>query len=94
MRVFAITALVAGLAASPFANAADKAKATRHLTADQAMACIKQASAARSGAMITKLEVSIDDGRKICDVHFEDAKGKNTSAHVDVAANKVLRVKD
>ena len=94
MRLLAISALAAGLAMSPYAFSADKAKATRHLTADQAMACIKHASGARAGGMITKMEVSIDDGRTICDVHFEDAKGKNSSAHVDVAANKVLRVKD
>ena len=30
----------------------------------------------------------------ICEVHMEDAKGKNYEAHVDVAANKLLRVKD
>jgi hypothetical protein len=80
MRVLAISALVAGLAVVPYAFSAEKAKATRHLTADQATNCIKQASAARAGA-ITKLEVSVDDGRTI----FE--------AHVDVAANKV-RLKD
>jgi len=94
MRLLAITALVAGVATSPYVFSADKAKATRHLTTDQAIACIKHASGARAGGMITKLEVSIDDGRTICDVHFEDAKGKNFSAHVDVAGNKVLRVKD
>jgi len=44
--------------------------------------------------MITKMEVSIDDGKTICDVHFEDSKGKNTSAHIDVAANKIHKVKD
>lgn len=94
MRVLATTLLITGLSMSPYAIGADKAKATRHLTADQATACIKQAAAARAGAMITKVEVSIDDGKTICDVHFEDSKGKNSSAHVDVAANKVLRVKD
>lgn len=94
MRVLAIAALVSGLVASPHVLSADKAKATRHLTSDQATACIKQAAGARAGAMITKLEVSIDDGKTICDVHFEDSKGKNSSAHIDVAANKVLRVKD
>jgi uncharacterized membrane protein YkoI len=93
MRLFAISALVAGLAASPAALSADKAKATRHLTADQAVSCIKMASAARAGN-ITKIEIDVDDGRTICEVHMEDAKGKNYEAHVDVAANKVLRVKD
>ena len=94
MRLLAITALAVGLTASPYVFSADKAKATRHLTIDQAVACIKHASGARAGGMVTKMEVSIDDGKTICEVHFEDAKGKNYSAHVDVAANKVLRVKD
>jgi uncharacterized membrane protein YkoI len=93
MRAIAISALVAGLVASPFALSADKAKATRHLSADQALSCIKQASAARPGN-ITKMEIDVDKGRTICEVHFEDAKGKNFEARVDVAANKVLQVKD
>jgi hypothetical protein len=94
MRLIPIAFLVAGIAVSPYALSAEKAKATRHLTADQATSCIKQASGAKAGAYITKLEVSIDDGRTVCQVHFEDDKGKNSQAHVDVAGNKVLRVKD
>ena len=94
MRALAISALAVGLVASPIGFSAEKAKATRHLTAEQATSCIKHASGARAGAYVTKLEVSIDDGRTICQVHFEDDKGKNSQAHVDVAANKVLRVKD
>lgn len=93
MRAVAISALVAGLVASPVAFGADRAKATRHLTADQAVACIKQASSARAGH-VTKMEIDVDNGRTICEVHLEDAKGKNFEAHIDVAANKVLRVKD
>jgi uncharacterized membrane protein YkoI len=93
MRAIAISALVAGLVASPIALGADKAKPTRHLTTDQALSCIKQASAAKPGN-ITKMELDIDNGRTICEVHFEDAKGKNFEAHVDVAANKVVKVKD
>jgi hypothetical protein len=94
MRVLAISALAAGLLASPYGFSADKAKATRHLTADQATNCIKQAAGAKAGGYITKLEVSVDDGKTICEVHFEDSKGKNSEAKVDVAANKVLKVKD
>jgi hypothetical protein len=95
MRQLVFTALIAGsLAATlPVASAADKERATRHLTAAQATACIKHAASARAGS-ITKLEVKVDDNRTICEVHMEDAKGKNYEAHVDVAANKVLRVKD
>jgi hypothetical protein len=81
------------LAASPFVSGADKDRAQKHLSAAQATACIKHASSARAGN-ITKLEVKVDDNRTICEVHLEDAKGKNFEAHVDVAANKVLRIKD
>jgi hypothetical protein len=87
------SALALGIGASPAALAAERAKPTRHLTADQAVACVKLASGARAGN-ITKMEIDVDDGRTICEVHFEDAKGKNFEAHVDVAANKVIRVKD
>jgi uncharacterized membrane protein YkoI len=96
MRLLTIgvfSALMVGIAVSPVTFSAEKAKASRHLTADQAMTCIKMASAARAGN-ITKLEIDVDDGRTICEVHLEDAKGKNFEAHVDVSANKVLRVKD
>ena len=93
MRTLAISALVAGLIASPVAFGADKAKATRHVTTDQATSCIKLASAARPGS-ITKMELDVDNGRTICEVHFEDSKGKNFEAHVDVAANKVVKLKD
>lgn len=87
------SALVLGIGASPAALGAERAKPLRHLTAEQAVACIKLASGAKAGN-ITKLEVEVDDGRTICEVHIEDAKGKDFEAQVDVAANKVIRVKD
>jgi hypothetical protein len=95
MRHLTITALIAGslVAALPAASAADKERAQKHLTAAQATACIKHATSTRAGN-ITKLEVKVDDNRTICEVHLEDAKGKNFEAQVDVAANKVLRIKD
>jgi hypothetical protein len=94
MRPMPITLFAAVLiAAAPLASGADKDRATKHLTAAQATSCIKHATSARAGS-ITKLEVKVDDNRTICEVHLEDAKGKNFEAHVDVAANKVLRIKD
>jgi hypothetical protein len=95
MRRFVISAAVAGffVIMSPHSVAADKARAQKHMTADQVSACVKQAVGARAGN-ITKLEVKVDDNRTICEVHLEDAKGKNFEAHIDVAANKLLRVKD
>lgn len=81
------------IAGSSVAFSADKARAPKHLTAAQVSSCIQQATSARAGN-ITKLEVKVDDNRTICELHLEDAKGKNFEAHVDVAANKVLRVKD
>jgi hypothetical protein len=93
MRQQVISGVLVGLflAASVSAIAADKAP--KHLTADQASACIKQAVSARAGN-VTKLEVKVDDNRTICEVHLEDAKGKNFEAQIDVAANKLLRLKD
>ena len=95
MRRFVISAAVAGffVIMSPHSVAADKARAQKHMTADQVSACVKQAVGARAGN-ITKLEVKVDDNRTICEVHLEDAKGNNFEAHIDVAANKLLRVKD
>jgi hypothetical protein len=81
------------IAAAPISSGADKPRAQKHLTAAQATACIKQATSARAGN-IKKIEVEVDDNRTICQVHLEDAKGKDFEAHVDVAANKVVRVKD
>jgi hypothetical protein len=81
------------ISGSSVALSADKARATKHMTAAQVSSCVQQATSTRAGN-ITKLEVKVDDNRTICEVHLEDAKGKNFEAHVDVAANKVLRVKD
>lgn len=81
------------MSGSSVALSADKARATKHMTAAQVSSCVQQATSTRAGS-ITKLEVKVDDNRTICEVHLEDAKGKNFEAHVDVAANKVLRVKD
>ena len=90
--------LSAGLAAfviagSSAAFSADKARAPKHLTAALVTSCVQQATSSRTGN-ITKLEVKVDDNRTICELHLEDAKGKNFEAHVDVAANKVMRIKD
>jgi len=79
------------IAATSGALAADRAP--KHLTAAQVSSCIEHATKARAGN-ITKLEVKVDDNRTICELHLEDAKGKNYEAQVDVAANKVLRIKD
>ena len=90
--------LSAGLAILVFTGSsivfsADKARALKHLTAAQVSSCVQHATSARAGS-ITKLEVKVDDNRTICELHLEDAKGKNFEAHVDVASNKVLRIKD
>lgn len=79
------------IAGSSIALSADKV--LKQLTAAQVTSCVQQATSARAGN-ITKLEVKVDDKRTICELHLEDAKGKNFEAHVDVAANKVLRIKD
>jgi len=95
MRQSLVTGMVAGLllSVSSVSGAADRPRALKHLTADEVSACVKQAVSARTGN-IKKVEVKVDNNRTICEVHLEDAKGKNFETHVDVAAKTVLRVKD
>jgi uncharacterized membrane protein YkoI len=81
------------LAGSHTVLAAEKERAPRQVTADQAIACIKHAVAARAGH-VTDVDIKVNDNRTICEVSLVDAKGKKFEAHVDVAANKVVRVKD
>ena len=89
--VFSAGLVIFTITATSVALGADRAP--KHLTAAQVSSCVQHATAARAGT-ITKLEVKVDDNRTICELHMEDAKGKNYEAHVDVAANKVLRIKD
>jgi hypothetical protein len=81
------------LSLTSLSGAADRPRALKHLTADEVSACVKQAVSARAGN-IKKVEVKVDNNRTICEVHLEDAKGKDFETHVDVAAKTVLRVKD
>jgi uncharacterized membrane protein YkoI len=86
-----IVAIVA--ASSMAAWAADKARAPKELSGEQAIACIKHALGAKPGNL-RELEVKIENSRTVCEVEVVDASGKKFEVYVDVAANKVLRVED
>ena len=88
---YLIVAIVA--AGSTAAWAADKSRAPKELTGEQAIACIKHALSAKAGSL-RELEVKIENSRTVCEVEVIDASGKKFEVYVDVAANKVLRVDD
>lgn len=81
------------LLASHVGLSADSARPQKHITSEQAIACIKLAVAAKAGS-VTELDVKIENNRTICEVEVIDAKGKKYEVYVDVAANKVARVEE
>lgn len=68
-------------------------RAPKHLTADQAMMCIKTAVGAKAGN-IRELEVKIEGNRTVCEVEMIASDGKKHEVYIDVGANKVLRIED
>ena len=86
-----LCAICFGIIPSTFA--AETARAPKHLSAEQAIACIKLAVATRAGN-VTELEAKVDNNKTLCEVEITDAKGKKYEVYVDVAANKVIRVED
>ena len=83
------------VAASSFAPLGISAepKAAKQVTADQAIACIKLAVAAKAGN-VREMEVKADSNRTVCEVEIVATDGKKHEVYVDVAAAKVLRVED
>jgi uncharacterized membrane protein YkoI len=63
------------------------------VTAEQAIACIKTALAARQGRL-KDLEIEVKSGKTMCEVEIVDTNGRKVEVHVDVAANTVTRVED
>lgn len=74
-------------------NAAQSKRAEELVSAEQAIACIKAAVAERQGR-VKELEIDVERGRTICEVEVIDANGRKFEVHVDVAANKVVKVDD
>lgn len=80
------------LAAGQAAVSADAARAARYLTAEQAGACIKHALAAKPGHVL-ELEAKVDNNRTMCEVEIVGTDGKKYEVIVDVAGDKVAKVK-
>jgi uncharacterized membrane protein YkoI len=60
------------------------------LTADQAMACIRTAVAARPG-LVKKVEVDDEDGERLCEVKIVTETGQKYELHVDLDTNTVVK---
>ena len=91
-RISGALIIVSAIGASANLNAAEP-RAPKHVTADQAMMCIKAAIGARAGS-IRELEVKVESNRTVCEVEVIAADGKKHEVYIDVGANKVLRVED
>ena len=66
-------------------------RAPRHVSADQAIACIKSALSAKPGN-IREMEAKRDGNKTVCEVEVIASDGKKFEVSVDVATGKVLRV--
>ena len=87
--VLYIFALVMTAAAFPALSA--EPRAPKHLTAEQAVACIKSAVAAKAGN-VRELEAKVESNKTVCEVEIIASDGKKFEIYVDVASGKVLRV--
>jgi uncharacterized membrane protein YkoI len=68
---------------------------SRHptITAEQAIACVKTASAAKPG-LLREVEVDDEKGTRLCEVKIVAENGQEYEVYVDVAADKVVRIKE
>jgi uncharacterized membrane protein YkoI len=67
--------------------------ATAALTADQAMACITTAVAAKPG-LVNKVEVDDEDGKPLCEVEIVAEDGQEYELHVDLDTHTVVKIKE
>lgn len=81
------------LGAVSFASLSAEPRAPKHVSADQAIACIKAALAAKPGN-ITELEVKTERNKTVCEVELIASDGKKFEVYVDVASGKVMRIED
>ena len=77
----------------PISAAAQGGRPPKDITADEAVACIRTAAAAKAGR-VRELDVKIENGAKICQVEIAADDRRKYEVHVDVVTNKVLRVED
>jgi hypothetical protein len=67
-------------------------RTTPGLTADHVIACIRTAVAAQAG-LVREVEVEYERGLWLCEVKLVDDVGKRHELYVDVASNRVVKVK-
>jgi uncharacterized membrane protein YkoI len=86
----AAAAILSIAAIAPDAGA--QTRQEQHVTAEQAIACIKTATSNGQGR-VKDLEIDVKDGKTVCDVEVIDVNGKKAEVRVDIGTNKIIRVK-
>jgi uncharacterized membrane protein YkoI len=68
---------------------------SRHptITAEQAMACIRTAGAAKPG-LVKEVEAEDKKGGRLCEVEIVAENGQEYKVYVDVSTDKVVRIKE
>jgi uncharacterized membrane protein YkoI len=68
---------------------------SRHttLTAEQAIACIRTAGAAKPG-LVKEVEAEDEKGSRVCEVDIVAENGQEYKVYVDVSTDKVLKIKE
>jgi uncharacterized membrane protein YkoI len=68
---------------------------SRHttLTAEQAIACIRTAGAAKPG-LVKEVEAEDEKGGRVCEVDIVAENGQEYKVYVDVSTDKVLKIKE
>lgn len=68
---------------------------SRHttITAEQAIACIRTAGAAKPG-LVKAVEAEDEKGSRLCEVEIVAENGQEYKVYVDVNADKVVKVKE
>jgi uncharacterized membrane protein YkoI len=94
VRRISLGVLAATLSAAGWLTASAQLT-SRHptVTAEQAIACVRTASAAKPG-LIREVEVDDEKGARLCEVKIVAEDGKKYEIYVDVAADKVVRIKE
>lgn len=79
--------LLSALSAVP--AAAQGQRPPDHITSDEAIACIRAATASQAGR-VEGLEVEVRAGKVICEVEIVAENGRKSEVHVDVSTNQVV----
>jgi Zn-dependent metalloprotease len=68
---------------------------SRHptITAEQAIACIRTAGAAKPG-LVKEIEAEDERGSRLCEVKIVAENGQEYKVYVDVSTDKVVKIKE